>query len=38
LQNGVEDNVYIVSLSVELKAAKPGLLVVPDIPVLKPAS
>ncbi|HZW69881.1 MAG TPA: histidine kinase [Hanamia sp.] len=38
LQNGVEDNVYIVSLSVELKAAKSGPLVVPDIPVLKPAS
>ena len=31
----MEDNVYIVSLSVELKAAKPGPLVVPDIPVLR---
>jgi len=38
LQNGVEDDVYIVSLSLELKAVKTRGVAVPDIPVLKPAS
>ena len=38
LQNGVENDVYIVSLSLELKVIKTAPLVVSDIPVLKPAS
>jgi LytS/YehU family sensor histidine kinase len=38
LQNGVENDVYIVSLSLELKVVKTAPLVVSDIPVLKPAS
>jgi sensor histidine kinase YesM len=38
LQNGVEDDVYIVSLSVELKTVKPQESIAPDIAVLKPAS
>ena len=38
LQNGVEDDVYIVSLSLELKTVKPQEVVAPDMAVLKPAS
>jgi sensor histidine kinase YesM len=38
LQNGVEDDVYIVSLSLELKTVKPQEAVAPDMAVLKPAS
>ena len=37
LQNGVENDLYIVSLSLELKTVKTAPLVLPDIPVLKPA-
>jgi sensor histidine kinase YesM len=38
LQNGVEDDVYIVSLSLELKTVKPQEALAPDMAVLKPAS
>ncbi|HXS55552.1 MAG TPA: histidine kinase [Hanamia sp.] len=38
LQYGIEDNVYIVSLSLELKAVKTEERIASDIPVLKPAS
>jgi LytS/YehU family sensor histidine kinase len=38
LQNGVENDVYIVSLSLELKVVKTAPLLISDIPVLKPAS
>ena len=38
LQYGIEDDVYIVSLSLELKAVKTQERVAPDIPILKPAS
>ena len=37
LQNGAEDDVYIVSLSLELKAFKTKEVFAPNIPVLKPA-
>jgi sensor histidine kinase YesM len=38
LQYGIEDDVYIVSLSLELKAVKTEERIAPDIPILKPAS